>query len=109
MFQGYGSEGLRLVGHEESVFSGQVVLRLTFDPVTSRDGLLTAECQLDHPFYVKNKGKGLGVRRKCVCVCVGGMERGRGRGILYQEYMCVWWGVTERGRGRGVDYVSVNM
>ncbi|XP_062338739.1 HMG box-containing protein 1-like isoform X1 [Osmerus eperlanus] len=54
--KGYGSEGLRLVGHEESISSGQVVLRLTFDPVTSRDGLLTAECQLDHPFYVKNKG-----------------------------------------------------
>uniref|UniRef100_A0A2K6T270 HMG box-containing protein 1 n=1 Tax=Saimiri boliviensis boliviensis TaxID=39432 RepID=A0A2K6T270_SAIBB len=32
------------------------VLKLTFDPGTVEDGLLTVECKLDHPFYVKNKG-----------------------------------------------------
>lgn len=35
---------------------GQSVLKLTFDPGSQEAGLLTAECQLDHPFYVKNKG-----------------------------------------------------
>uniref|UniRef100_A0A2I3SH99 HMG box-containing protein 1 n=1 Tax=Pan troglodytes TaxID=9598 RepID=A0A2I3SH99_PANTR len=38
------------VRHERSV------LKLTFDPGTVEDGLLTVECKLDHPFYVKNKG-----------------------------------------------------
>lgn len=54
--KGYGSEGLALVGHAESVSSGQAVFKLTFDPGAFGEGLLTAECQLDHPFYVKNKG-----------------------------------------------------
>ncbi|XP_039617128.1 HMG box-containing protein 1 isoform X1 [Polypterus senegalus] len=52
----YGSEGLKLVAHEESVSFGQSVLNLTFDPGLPEYGLLTAECQLDHPFYVKSKG-----------------------------------------------------
>lgn len=55
--QGYGSEGLTLVAHEETVSSGQSVLKLTFDPGSGADDLLTAECSLGHPFYVKNKGK----------------------------------------------------
>ncbi|KAM6986873.1 HMG box-containing protein 1-like [Aplochiton taeniatus] len=52
----YGSEGLKLVDHEDTVSSGQAVLKLTFDPGSFGDGLLTAECHLDHPFYVKSKG-----------------------------------------------------
>ncbi|XP_035281176.1 HMG box-containing protein 1-like isoform X1 [Anguilla anguilla] len=52
----YGSEGLKLVAHEETVSFGQSVLKLTFDPGSPEDGLLTAECRLDHPFFVKNKG-----------------------------------------------------
>ncbi|XP_071753627.1 HMG box-containing protein 1 [Centroberyx gerrardi] len=52
----YGSEGLQLVSHEETVSFSQVVLKLTFDPGSPDDGLLTAECRLDHPFFVKNKG-----------------------------------------------------
>ncbi|XP_030627287.1 HMG box-containing protein 1 [Chanos chanos] len=52
----YGSEGLKLVALEETVSYGQSVLKLTFDPGSPEDGLLTAECCLDHPFYVKNKG-----------------------------------------------------
>ncbi|XP_054656427.1 HMG box-containing protein 1-like [Dunckerocampus dactyliophorus] len=52
----YGSEGLQLIAHSENVLSGQVVLQLTFDPGVFGHGLLTARCQLDHPFYVKNKG-----------------------------------------------------
>ncbi|XP_017745032.1 PREDICTED: HMG box-containing protein 1 [Rhinopithecus bieti] len=55
-FQGYGSDGLKLLSHEESVSFGESVLKLTFDPGTVEDGLLTVECKLDHPFYVKNKG-----------------------------------------------------
>ncbi|XP_030072165.1 HMG box-containing protein 1 isoform X2 [Microcaecilia unicolor] len=55
-YRGYGSDGLKLISHEESVSFGQSVLKLTFDPGTVVDGLLTAECRLDHPFYVKNKG-----------------------------------------------------
>ncbi|XP_068132381.1 HMG box-containing protein 1 isoform X1 [Hyperolius riggenbachi] len=51
----YGSDGLKLISHEESVSYGESVLQLTFDPGTE-DGLLTVECRLDHPFYVKNKG-----------------------------------------------------
>ncbi|XP_018602537.1 HMG box-containing protein 1 isoform X1 [Scleropages formosus] len=51
-----GSGGLKLVAHEETVSFGQSVLKLTFDPGSPEDGLLTAECSLDHPFYVKNKG-----------------------------------------------------
>lgn len=56
-FQGYGSDGLKLLSHEESVSFGESVLKLTFDPGTVEDGLLTVECKLDHPFYVKNKGR----------------------------------------------------
>uniref|UniRef100_A0A669EL68 HMG box-containing protein 1 n=1 Tax=Oreochromis niloticus TaxID=8128 RepID=A0A669EL68_ORENI len=52
----YGSEGLQLVEHAEIVLSGQAVLQLTFDPGTFGYIPLTARCQLDHPFYVKNKG-----------------------------------------------------
>ncbi|PNJ29950.1 HBP1 isoform 9, partial [Pongo abelii] len=54
--KGYGSDGLKLLSHEESVSFGESVLKLTFDPGTVEDGLLTVECKLDHPFYVKNKG-----------------------------------------------------
>ncbi|XP_046890392.1 HMG box-containing protein 1 [Hypomesus transpacificus] len=52
----YGCEGLKLVAHEETVFFGQAVLKLTFDPGSPEEGLLTAECRLGHPFFVKNKG-----------------------------------------------------
>uniref|UniRef100_A0A3Q0SX65 HMG box-containing protein 1 n=1 Tax=Amphilophus citrinellus TaxID=61819 RepID=A0A3Q0SX65_AMPCI len=52
----YGSEGLQLMEHAEIVLSGQAVLQLTFDPGTFGYIPLTARCQLDHPFYVKNKG-----------------------------------------------------
>uniref|UniRef100_A0A665UL36 HMG box-containing protein 1 n=2 Tax=Echeneis naucrates TaxID=173247 RepID=A0A665UL36_ECHNA len=52
----YGSEGLQLVEHSEIVVSGQAVLQLTFDPGTFGHALMTARCQLDHPFYVKKKG-----------------------------------------------------
>ncbi|XP_042367481.1 HMG box-containing protein 1-like isoform X1 [Plectropomus leopardus] len=52
----YGSEGLQLVQHSEIVLSGQTVLQLTFDPGAFGHALMTARCQLDHPFYVKNKG-----------------------------------------------------
>lgn len=55
--QSYGSDGLKLVVFEESVSFGQSVLKLTFDPGSPEAGLLTAECRLDHPFFVKNKGK----------------------------------------------------
>ncbi|KAL8202178.1 UNVERIFIED_CONTAM: HMG box-containing protein 1 [Gekko kuhli] len=55
-YKGYGSDGLKLISHEESVSFGESVLKLTFDPGTATDGLLTVACQLDHPFYVKNKG-----------------------------------------------------
>lgn len=56
LLQSYGSEGLQLVEHAEIVLSGQAVLQLTFDPGTFGYIPLTARCQLDHPFYVKNKG-----------------------------------------------------
>ncbi|XP_008310035.1 HMG box-containing protein 1 [Cynoglossus semilaevis] len=52
----YGSEGLKLVSHEEALSFGQAVLKLSFDAGSPEDGLLTAECRLDHPFFVKNKG-----------------------------------------------------
>lgn len=52
----YGSEGLQLVEHSETVLAGQAVLQLTFDPGAFGHGPITARCQLDHPFYVKNKG-----------------------------------------------------
>ncbi|XP_028933806.1 HMG box-containing protein 1 isoform X1 [Ornithorhynchus anatinus] len=52
----YGSDGLKLLSHEESVSFGESVLKLTFDPGTVEDGLLSVECKLDHPFYVRNKG-----------------------------------------------------
>ncbi|XP_028814178.1 HMG box-containing protein 1 [Denticeps clupeoides] len=54
--KGYGCEGLKLVAHGETVSFGQSVLNLTFDPGSPEYGLLTAECRLDHPFFVKNKG-----------------------------------------------------
>ncbi|KAJ7329583.1 hypothetical protein JRQ81_015757 [Phrynocephalus forsythii] len=54
--RGYGSDGLKLLSHEESISLGESVLKLTFDPGTAEDHLLTVECRLDHPFYVKNKG-----------------------------------------------------
>lgn len=47
---------MKLISHEESISCGESVLKLTFDPGTVEDGLLTVECRLDHPFYVKNKG-----------------------------------------------------
>ncbi|XP_070710092.1 HMG box-containing protein 1-like [Pempheris klunzingeri] len=52
----YGSEGLQLVEHSEIVLSNQAVLQLTFDPGAFGHAPMTARCQLDHPFYVKNKG-----------------------------------------------------
>ncbi|XP_069012645.1 HMG box-containing protein 1-like [Embiotoca jacksoni] len=52
----YGSEGLQLVEHAETVLSGQAVLQLTFDPRAFGYTPMTARCRLDHPFYVKNKG-----------------------------------------------------
>lgn len=52
----YGSEGLQLVENSEIVLDGQAVLQLTFDPGAFGHTRLTAQCQLDHPFYVKNKG-----------------------------------------------------
>ena len=55
--QRYGSEGMKLVSHEETVSFGQAVLKLTFDPGSPEEGLLTAECRLDHPFFVKSRGK----------------------------------------------------
>lgn len=55
--QSYGSEGLQLVEHSEIVLSGQAVLQLTFDPGAFGHTPMTARCQLDHPFYVKNKGR----------------------------------------------------
>lgn len=45
------------MNHEETVSFGQAVLKLTFDPGSPDDGMLTAECRLDHPFFVKTKGK----------------------------------------------------
>ncbi|NWX83964.1 HBP1 protein, partial [Nothoprocta ornata] len=55
-YKGYGADGLKLISHEESISFGESVLKLTFDPGTVEEGLLTVECRLDHPFYVKNKG-----------------------------------------------------
>ncbi|XP_031721431.1 HMG box-containing protein 1-like isoform X1 [Anarrhichthys ocellatus] len=52
----YGSEGLQLVEHSETVLSGQAVLQLTFDPGAFGHAAMTARCHLDHPFYVKKKG-----------------------------------------------------
>ncbi|XP_051548654.1 HMG box-containing protein 1-like [Myxocyprinus asiaticus] len=52
----FGSEGLKLIAFEETVSFGHSVLKLTFDPGSPEAGLLTAECRLDHPFFVKNKG-----------------------------------------------------
>lgn len=56
LFQTFGSEGLQLVDHTEIVLSGQAVLQLTFDPGAFGRTHVTTRCQLDHPFYVKNKG-----------------------------------------------------
>uniref|UniRef100_A0A8C5RPG8 HMG box-containing protein 1 n=1 Tax=Laticauda laticaudata TaxID=8630 RepID=A0A8C5RPG8_LATLA len=55
-YKGYGADGLKLISHEESISFGESVLKLTFDPGTAAEDLLTTECRLDHPFYVKNKG-----------------------------------------------------
>ncbi|XP_062299692.1 HMG box-containing protein 1-like isoform X1 [Scomber scombrus] len=52
----YGSEGLQLLEHSENVLSGQAVLQLTFDPGAFGHAIMTAQCQLAHPFYVKHKG-----------------------------------------------------
>ncbi|KAK2883251.1 HMG box-containing protein 1-like isoform X2 [Channa argus] len=52
----YGSEGLQLMEHSEIVLSGEAVLQLIFDPGAFGLSPMTARCQLDHPFYVKNKG-----------------------------------------------------
>ncbi|KAM3588077.1 uncharacterized protein V6R79_020732 [Siganus canaliculatus] len=52
----YGSEGLQLVEHSETVSSGHAVLQLTFDPGAFGHTRVTTRCQLDHPFYVKNRG-----------------------------------------------------
>ncbi|XP_035502147.1 HMG box-containing protein 1-like isoform X1 [Scophthalmus maximus] len=52
----YGSEGLQLLEHSETVLSGQAVLHLTFDPGAFGNAPMIARCQLDHPFYVKSKG-----------------------------------------------------
>lgn len=57
VLQSYGSEGLQLVEHSEIVLSGQAVLQLTFDPGAFGRAPVTVRCQLDHPFYVKNKGE----------------------------------------------------
>lgn len=54
--QSYGSEGLQLVERSEIVLSGQAVLQLTFDPGAFGHAHVTTRCQLDHPFYVKNRG-----------------------------------------------------
>lgn len=56
LLKSYGSEGLQLVEHSEIVLSGQTALQLTFNPGAFGHAPLTAKCQLDHPFYVKNKG-----------------------------------------------------
>uniref|UniRef100_A0A3B3ZZ55 HMG box-containing protein 1 n=1 Tax=Periophthalmus magnuspinnatus TaxID=409849 RepID=A0A3B3ZZ55_9GOBI len=55
-FRSYGSEGLQLMEHSETVSCDQPVLELTFNPGPFGHSFLTARCQLDHPFYVKNKG-----------------------------------------------------
>ncbi|XP_068614362.1 HMG box-containing protein 1-like [Brachionichthys hirsutus] len=52
----YGADGLKLLSHEETVSFSQAVLKLLFVPGSPDDGMLTAECRLDHPFFVKNKG-----------------------------------------------------
>lgn len=52
----YGSEGLQLMEHSETVSCDQPVLQLTFNPGVFGHCFLTVRCQLDHPFYVKNKG-----------------------------------------------------
>lgn len=70
LFQIYGSEGLKLVSHEETVSFGQAVLKLTFDPGSPDQSLLTAECRLDHPFFVKNKGKNLIYRSVLWLFCI---------------------------------------
>lgn len=67
LVQSYGSEGLQLVEHEETVSCGQAVLQLTFDPGVFGHTPITARCQLDHPFYVKNKGTSAG-DEQCVSI-----------------------------------------
>lgn len=66
--QRYGSDGLKLVNHEETISFGQAILKLTFDPGSPDKGLLTAECRLDHPFFVKNKGTFLYLAYFCEAV-----------------------------------------
>lgn len=46
--------------HSEIVLSGQTILQLTFDPGVFGHIPVTARCQLDHPFYVKDKGVAVG-------------------------------------------------
>lgn len=55
-FKSYGSEGLQLMEHSETVSCDQPVLQLTFNPGAFGHSFLTVRCLLDHPFYVKNKG-----------------------------------------------------
>lgn len=56
VLKSYGSEGLQLMEHSETVSHDQHVLQLTFNPGPFGHGFLTTHCQLEHPFYVKNKG-----------------------------------------------------
>ncbi|KAK7895997.1 hypothetical protein WMY93_021322 [Mugilogobius chulae] len=56
LLKSYGSEGLQLMEYSETVSCDQPVLELTFNPGPFGHSFLTARCQLDHPFYVKNKG-----------------------------------------------------
>uniref|UniRef100_A0A8C5EDB5 HMG-box transcription factor 1 n=1 Tax=Gouania willdenowi TaxID=441366 RepID=A0A8C5EDB5_GOUWI len=43
LIQHYGSDGLKLVNHEETLSFSQAILKLTFDPGSPDQGLLTAE------------------------------------------------------------------
>lgn len=65
LLQSYGSEGLQLVEHSETVLSGQAFLQLTFDPGAVGHSAVTARCQLDHPFYVKKKGRSTDETQSC--------------------------------------------
>ncbi|CAM9359749.1 unnamed protein product [Lampetra fluviatilis] len=52
----YGVDGLTLISREEFLSSGQSLMRLSFDPGKHDQPKLTADCFLDHPFFVKKKG-----------------------------------------------------
>ncbi|XP_061418854.1 HMG box-containing protein 1 isoform X2 [Lethenteron reissneri] len=52
----YGVDGLTLISREEFISSGQSLMRLSFDPGKHDQPKLTADCFLDHPFFVKKKG-----------------------------------------------------